>query len=85
MTFDFQRERILKLESFIVYLDGENIDTGHAKQFFRVGEWGLAFREVYSAAKNDGNAYRYLETELEPMNVYLATYKHHVNAMGYPL
>jgi hypothetical protein len=41
-----ERQMIRALGQFIQAAEADGIDIGHAKRFFDVGEWFLAFEEV---------------------------------------
>jgi hypothetical protein len=44
-------EAIPALEYLIFYFAQARIDIGHAQRFFNVGEFGLAFEEIFYALK----------------------------------
>ena len=82
---EFGNARIEQLASLIDRLEGNRIDVGFAKRFFRAGEWGLCFKEIYYAAVANGAKYGSMEVELESLNQFLSKYKYYANHLGYPL
>lgn len=67
------------------YLKNAGIDTGYAGRLMVGGEWGLAFQEIYYAAKSSPEHFESLKDQIDTMNAFFCGDPYLKKHCGFPL